>query len=287
MDEESTQSMPRPGGHFAPLVLLDVDGTINAIAMAEADASWPELRSHGYRVRIPNYMPGVVQGIAGVAEIHWCSTWRGWANDEIADHLGVGPFPVVDDGSDDRGTGWKAAAAHDLAAAALGSRRRVIWFEDFYGDPPVDDMPPGVEFVDTAAGAGGAVLTEEAVLEALPEIAVADLWAQGRLYAAPEEYWGWDMWREIGEGLWWPGVAGAHLALHDLAGLLGGFIRELDLRMKVEDRQPAPQMRMHEADLQARNRHNHEVVEAAMADVRVAISLLRNASDGIVHRWPT
>src|SRR5690606_12357856 len=102
----------KPLGPYSPVVLLDVDGTVNAVAIPKPHgARWPEFRSHGYRVRTPDYMPRLVQKIAGVAEVHWCSTWRDWANDKIADHLGVGPFPVVDDGSDDRGADWKSAAA--------------------------------------------------------------------------------------------------------------------------------------------------------------------------------
>lgn len=137
-----------------PLVLLDVDGVINDLNSARRAATiGNELHfvSHGFPVVMPPHMPVLIQWLCSVAEVHWCTTWRHRANDDIARHLGIPVLPVVDDGTDDRHVGWKAAAAHDLAAAALAEGRRVLWIEDFYDDPPVDEMPMGVEFLDTAS----------------------------------------------------------------------------------------------------------------------------------------
>ena len=80
----------------------------------------------------------------------WCTTWRHRANDELAAHLGVGPFPVVDDGSDSPYVEWKPAAARPLVTTAVGRGRRVFWIEDFYGMPPVGELPSEVVYVDTA-----------------------------------------------------------------------------------------------------------------------------------------
>lgn len=137
-----------------PLVLLDVDGVVNdltALRDGIDSATHSVVTSHGFRVAIPNYMPMLIQWLCEVAEVHWCTTWRDRANDDIAAHLGIPALPVVDDGTDDRHVHWKAAAAHDLAAAALAEGRRVLWIEDFYDDPPVDEMPFGMEFLDTAS----------------------------------------------------------------------------------------------------------------------------------------
>lgn len=138
-----------------PLVLLDVDGVINDLKGLRRGstntATHTTVTSHGFRVVVPHYMPVLIQWLCSVADVHWCTTWRHRANDDIAAHLGIPALPVVDDGTDDRHVGWKAAAARDLAAAALAEGRRVLWIEDFYDDPPIDEMPPGVEFLDTAS----------------------------------------------------------------------------------------------------------------------------------------
>lgn len=137
-----------------PLVLLDVDGVINDLKCLWGDVpdDYDVIRSNGYKVYVPPYMPALVQWLCEVAEVHWCTTWRDRANQEIARHLGIGPLLVVDDGTTDRRVDWKAAAAHDLVAAALAAGRRVVWIEDFYDDAPIGAMPAGVEFVDTASG---------------------------------------------------------------------------------------------------------------------------------------
>jgi hypothetical protein len=137
-----------------PLILLDIDGVINDLnALSGLDRDWgiDQVYSHGHTVHIPHYMGWLIRQLTDVAEVHWCTTWRDRANDEIAEHLGIDQLPVVDDGTRSRFVDWKAAAAHDLAEAALGAGRRVLWIEDFYGHLPIDEMPKGVEFVDTAA----------------------------------------------------------------------------------------------------------------------------------------
>lgn len=145
----------KPETNSRPLVLLDVDGVINDLNRLrrghDRSDTHTTLTSNGFRVVVPDYMPVLIQWLCSVADVHWCTTWRHRANDEIATHLGIPALPVVDDGTDDRHVGWKAAAARDLAAAALAEGRRVLWIEDFYDDPPVDEMPFGVDFLDTAS----------------------------------------------------------------------------------------------------------------------------------------
>jgi len=147
--------MPTPNpSSQCPLVLLDVDGVINDLKCLRGDVpdDYEVVRSNGYKVYVPQYMPGLVQWLCEVTEVHWCTTWRDRANQEIAQHLGIAALPVVDDGTHDRHVDWKAAAAFSLAKSALDAGRRVVWIEDFYEDAPIDQMPVGVEFVDTASG---------------------------------------------------------------------------------------------------------------------------------------
>lgn len=141
-----------------PLVLLDVDGVINDAEMlvairlaADREARAAQLRidmvvSHGHHVAIPQYMPELVQALVNECEVWWCTTWRSYANDEIAAHLGIDSLPFVDDGTRSAGTAWKAGAAAPTLAAAQAQGRPVVWIEDFNGEfPDVDD----VVFIDT------------------------------------------------------------------------------------------------------------------------------------------
>lgn len=159
-----------------PVVLLDVDGVINdfeEVGTRTGLWSLDIIRSHGYAVAVPEYMPQLIQEICKVAEVHWCTTWRHRANEEIADHLGIAQLPVVDDGTSRRIVDWKAAAAYDLVAGALAAGRRVLWIEDFYGQLPVDEMPAGTEFLDTAANQWGPVLQVECLPDWLEELILA------------------------------------------------------------------------------------------------------------------
>ena len=157
-----------------PLVLLDVDGVINDIERVGLGIdAWEThaFESHGYTLLVPSYMRELIQTLCRVAEVHWCTTWRSRANDEIADYLGIDPLPVVDDGTVSRYVDWKAAAAHELARRALSDGRRVLWIEDFYGRIPTDEMPFGVEFVDTTEGWDGALLLPEMLPQWVWELA--------------------------------------------------------------------------------------------------------------------
>lgn len=155
MEHAMEQTMERP------LILLDVDGVINDIeGVGLRNEHWGThaFESHGYTLLVPDFMPTLIQTLCEVGEVRWCTTWRNRANDEIATFLGIDQLLVIDDGTSSRFVDWKAAAAHDVAADALANGRRVLWIEDFWGQLPIDEMPSGVEFVDTTDGWDGALL---------------------------------------------------------------------------------------------------------------------------------
>jgi hypothetical protein len=138
-----------------PLVLLDVDGVINDLQSLQG---WKveheiyvlesETHGHRYRVHIPTYMPALIKHIASIAEVIWCTTWRGFANDAIAPHLGIGPLRWIDDGTDRRVTDWKGANAWPVLAEARSKGRPAYWIEDF--DMLLPDVPKGVRLIDTS-----------------------------------------------------------------------------------------------------------------------------------------
>ena len=146
-----------------PLVLLDVDGVVNDLThwtQAEmAEMGMTTFVSNGYTIRMPKYMPELVQSLVDNCEVHWCSTWRERANLDIAGMLGIPHLPVVTDGTDQRVTSWKHGAATPLVLEALGQGRKVYWIEDFYGKLP--PMPKGTVFVDTASDSWSPVLRPE------------------------------------------------------------------------------------------------------------------------------
>jgi hypothetical protein len=159
--EETMQGQDSP---TRPLVLLDVDGVINDLgALYGSPRPWRihKVLSNGFVLHIPDYMPALIRDLVENAEVWWCTTWRDRANDELAAHLGINRLSVIDDGSRSRNVGWKPAAAHSIACAALADGREVFWIEDFYGDVPTSEMPAGVVFVDTAEETLGPVLTAE------------------------------------------------------------------------------------------------------------------------------
>lgn len=161
---DESQGFARKGKMNKPLVLLDVDGVINDIeGVGLGIESWEthKFQSHGYTLLVPSYMRQLIQAICQVAEVRWCTTWRHRANDEIAQYLEIGPLEVIDDGTGSRFVDWKAAAAYSVAEQAIQEGRKVLWIEDFYGHLPTDEMPQGVEFVDTTEGWDGALLLPE------------------------------------------------------------------------------------------------------------------------------
>jgi hypothetical protein len=106
--------------------MLDVDGVIN-------DLRWSSpfsIASHGFRLHIPDYMPKLIQAIHGRAEVRWLTTWREWANDDIAPFLGIPSLEAITDGTEERHVGWKPMAALPHVLEALEAGRKVYWIED-------------------------------------------------------------------------------------------------------------------------------------------------------------
>ena len=149
------------GPQQRPLVLLDIDGVLHDRS-ALLEVRWSDdpreaadrldvtvITSHGHRLAFPRYMPELVQHLAGAAELWWCTTWRHRANDEIRDHLGIDPLPVVDDGTRSVGLDWKVRTATPLIYEALTHDRTVYWIEDFHGIYP--EFEHRVTYVDTGA----------------------------------------------------------------------------------------------------------------------------------------
>ena len=144
-----------------PLVFLDVDGVINDLGSHDGvGRPWSSrrIRSHGYELIIPEYLPGLIQGLCRMASVVWCTTWREWANEEIAVELGVGPLPVLDPGGIDRSRVWKAPAVAEFLHS-VPAARSVYWIEDFLGQFP--DHLPRVTFVDTMPHPDHGVLMPE------------------------------------------------------------------------------------------------------------------------------
>lgn len=139
-----------------PLVLLDVDGVVNALTAAVP----VKFKAMGYPIRMPDYMPKLVQGLVANNEVMWCTTWRNDANIHLAPHLGIEPLGVVDDGTDDRYVDWKIAAAEPYAVNALEAQRPVCWIEDFERIPR-GDIWDRVTYIDTSMT--NYVLREESV----------------------------------------------------------------------------------------------------------------------------
>lgn len=198
-----------------PLILLDLDGVINDLgSLAGMKRPWRVdiVRSHGYTVHIPSYMPALIRALADLAEIHWLTTWRHRANDAVADHLGAGRFPVIDDGTGDRHVDWKPAAAFAVAGEAIEAGRPVIWIEDFGGFIPREEMPAGVMFVDTVDDDfHDAVLRPQVVAELLALFHAGDRVGVG-LRAGFDG--GWEAWETV-RGIR-NGVAGAHFPVAHL-----------------------------------------------------------------------
>lgn len=151
-----------------PLVLLDVDGVVNA---------WPDRGSeehsyvlNGFRVLIADETLVALRHVfRGAHEVVWLTAWREEANLwvlPVLRHHGVTEaeeLGVITDNRrfDEAGftTGWKLPAArdHEKVTKAVTERRPVIWIEDFgwsldYGHGPrfTDVVAAGITGIDTA-----------------------------------------------------------------------------------------------------------------------------------------
>ncbi len=148
---------------LTPLVFLDIDGVVNDLnsLFNGGVKGINKIKANSYFVHIPDYMPELIQLLVEHNEVVWLTTWRENANDEIREHLGIPPLQVLTDGGTERSVRWKPAAAYEMADKALKNSRQVWWIEDFYRELPHQQMPIGVNYVDTAATTNHPVLTED------------------------------------------------------------------------------------------------------------------------------
>ncbi len=144
-----------------PLVLLDVDGVLNALG--PADASWPDWQRGtaraGGRAWPVRWSPSVVRAVLDwrdVADVQWLTTWGHDANAGLHTLLGLPELPVAgthdEPGRDPQAQGspdtdepalaavtpaapdeltgrwWKFDVVRRVVAAA--PERRVVWLDD-------------------------------------------------------------------------------------------------------------------------------------------------------------
>ncbi len=138
-----------------PLVLLDVDGVLNALG--PADDSWDDWQrgsagalGRHWPIRFSPTVVDAVRGWAATADVRWLTTWGHAANDGLRDLLGLPELPVagtpdgpaapaadepgalsaVTPAGPDRltGTWWKLDVVRALVGRQPG--RRLVWVDD-------------------------------------------------------------------------------------------------------------------------------------------------------------
>ena len=129
-----------PPAHGAPILLLDVDGVLNAPRMDLPDG-WQRGRFNGF---VLSWDPTVTARLrklhdTGRVEIQWLTTWAGDADRLLAEPMGLprglrthereGVAPTGYSGPPGSASGWwKLAAARAVAEAEPG--RRIVWIDD-------------------------------------------------------------------------------------------------------------------------------------------------------------
>lgn len=85
-----------------PLLLLDVDGVLNAVTALPDPAVWPDWRqgraTAAGRSWPISWSPSVVAAVLGwreLADVQWLTTWGHDANGELRDLLGLPELPVA------------------------------------------------------------------------------------------------------------------------------------------------------------------------------------------------
>lgn len=117
-----------------PLLLLDVDGVINAFPFSPVDPwgeRWCRCTVNGYRITTAPQCLEALRRIHhdGTAEVRWLTTWEDcdWYRD-LAQHLDLPDWPVHCrrvDHDQDHGW-WKLAGVQALD----DGRRRMVWLDD-------------------------------------------------------------------------------------------------------------------------------------------------------------
>ncbi len=129
--------------HDAPILLLDVDGVVNAL-QAQPPDGWMRRTFRGYAIC---WDPTVTARLrewhdAGRVEIQWLTTWAHAADALLAGPMGLPRGLVTHSEPDAVPTGfgtrreeqsgwWKLPFAREVAEAAPG--RRIVWIDDDLG----------------------------------------------------------------------------------------------------------------------------------------------------------
>ncbi|KAB8186939.1 hypothetical protein FH608_046475 [Nonomuraea phyllanthi] len=114
-----------------PLLLLDVDGVLNALQRPGPE--WIATRALGFRLLLnPSHGPMLLKLAEETgAELTWATTWEHDANREIGPKVGLPEMPVIELGSahDVPGVLWKTPAVAEYVKG-----RPFVWFDDDLND---------------------------------------------------------------------------------------------------------------------------------------------------------
>lgn len=128
-----------------PVLLLDVDGVVNAVSTSPDCTLWPDELWRRHRVTdleantwpilagqpVLDYLTAVHE--QGLAEVRWHTTWRASARLRLAPVLGLPDWPVAESPTwlptqrDQAGRWWKTATAWRVVHI---ENRRLIWLDD-------------------------------------------------------------------------------------------------------------------------------------------------------------
>lgn len=141
IDAEMFEELDPAKSHL-PLILLDVDGVLNAFSYSPAETSlpdtafsdlteynvWNEAHGRSYRFWVSPELIADIRAIhdSGLTEIAWLTSWRDEANTQVAPTLGLPRFPVVGYPRGISDYSWKQQTAME----ALWLGRPVAWLDD-------------------------------------------------------------------------------------------------------------------------------------------------------------
>ncbi len=139
-----------PSTRDVPVLLLDVDGVVNALRLDPPDG-WQRGLFHGFLITWDPTVTARLRELheSGRVEIQWLTTWAENADQVLAEPLGLprglrtharpGIEPTGFAGSLGGAAGWwKLAAAQEVAEAEPD--RRIVWIDDDLGDRAVETV---------------------------------------------------------------------------------------------------------------------------------------------------
>lgn len=121
-----------------PLVIIDFDGVLNAVAQQHWQKAWKDMKEIvfidrlGYKIPV-NFSPTLVDFfniLSNVADIEWLTTWKR-DTELMPAQLGINPFPWHDEirkGPPWGAEWWKFDVVQKIAAENPG--RKVLWIDD-------------------------------------------------------------------------------------------------------------------------------------------------------------